>query len=305
MKVYITGGTGLLGSSLLRTVPKKFTLFSNYHINKLIPDIPIADFSYLDITNKKQVETVFSKIRPHYIIHTAAKSSPDFCEDNPQEAYRVNIEGTRNVLFFGNKFGSKVIIMSTNQVFSGINPPYTEESERDPVNVYGKTKVQNEDEILTGKYKGTVIRLMTLYGWGNPHGQKNSAMWVIDMLSKNQKIKVVDDIYNNFLWVEDASNAIWKMILTDKELKLIQIAGEETTNRYLLAKMIANVFKLDDTLITPVKKSYFKDEAPRPLNTVYDIGCLKKKLKFYPLMLKEGIIEMKRASKSVKWKKIA
>jgi dTDP-4-dehydrorhamnose reductase len=300
MKIYITGGTGLLGSELLRSAPAGYELFANYHVNRNVPDTSNVKFSHLDITQKRQVTKLMINIKPDIIIHTAAKSSPDFCEKHKSEAEKINIEGTRNILQVSNKIGSKVLIISSNHVFSGNNPPYSESSERDPVNYYGKTKVQNEDDVLQGDYNATVIRLMTLYGWGNPKGQKNTAMWVIDMLTQKKSIKVVDDIYNNFLWVDDAAKCIWKIVEDKIDVKLIQLAGAETASRYEFALKVAEIFKLDTSLISPVPKSYFQDEAPRPYNTIYDLSLMKEKL-FKPLVLAEGIELMKKKQKKLIW----
>lgn len=304
MKVFITGGTGLLGSHLLRFAPKNYTLYANYHKNRLLPDLRSVRFIHLDITDAQKVKSVIEVIKPGYIIHTAAKSSPDFCENNPTEAKKINIEGTRNILRAGNNVGAKVIIMSSNHVFSGKNPPYTEDSVRDPVNIYGKTKVRNENDVLSGNYNATIVRLMTLYGWGNPSGQINTAMWVISMLSRKKEIKVVDDIFNNFLWVGDAAKYIWKIVTSRKNINLIQLAGSEIASRYEFAKKTAKVFNLNGDLISAVPKAYFNDEAPRPYNTIYDITYMQKILKIKPLNLLQGLSKMNKIHKYIQWRRL-
>ena len=300
MKIFITGGAGLLGSMLLRSAHKKVKLFTSYHENKLIPKINRSAFLYLDIRDKKNVDALVNKIKPQVIIHTAAKGSPDFCEFNQKDAWDINVEGTRNILLAGKNINAKVIFTSSNQVFSGKKPPYSENSPLDPVNFYGKTKVESEKDVHKNK-NAIIARLMTMYGWANPAGQNNTGNWVVNMLSKKEPIKVVDDIYNNFLWVGQAADALWKLALGKYDLKLVNIAGGETANRFDFAVKVAKAFNLDTKLISPVRKSYFKEEAPRPMNTIYNIALFKKTLKIKALSLNEGLRAMRKLEKGIKW----
>src|SRR3989344_7448484 len=107
MRVFVTGGAGLLGSMLLRNAPKNVKLFASYHENKLIPRINNSTFLYLDIRDKKNVDALVKKIKPQVIIHTAAKGSPDFCEFNQKDAWDINVEGTRNIIIAARKWRAK------------------------------------------------------------------------------------------------------------------------------------------------------------------------------------------------------
>ena len=301
MKVFITGGAGLLGSALLRNVPKNVTAFATYHENLLLPKVKNVTFFRLDIRDRLHVKKILQEVKPEVIIHTAAKGSPDFCEFHQKEAWDINVIGTRNILAIAEKLLARVLFTSTNQVFSGKNPPYSETSKRDPVNFYGKTKVQTEDDINKSKANAKIIRLMTMYGWGNPKGQKNTAMWVIDMLTQRKSIKVVDDIYNNFLWVGQAVEALWEEVTHDRVENILHIAGKEIENRYEFAQKVAKVFDLSQDLILPVQKSYFKEEAPRPMNTIYNINLFEKTFTTKAVTLSEGLKAMRREKSKVLW----
>lgn len=305
MKVFITGGTGLLGSALIRSKPSAIRLYASYYNNMLIPAITDCSFHHLNICNKNEVKDVLRRIKPNVIIHTAAKSSPDFCESNKKIAWQTNVIGTRNVLTVAEELRARVLFTSSNQVFSGKNPPYAEEAKRDPVNYYGKTKMESENDILTRNHpRNTVLRLMTMYGWGNPKGQKNTAMWVIESLSESKAIKVVDDVYNNFLWVGQSAEIIWKIVASRKKISLIQIAGGEVGSRYSFAEKVASTFHLDTNLITPVKKNYFKDEAPRPLNTIYTTALCERLFSVKLLTIQSGLRKMKSEKNRTKWRQL-
>lgn len=302
MNVFITGGAGLLGSALLRSKPVNIRVLATYHDNVLLPEGVDASFVNADIRNKEELLEKVIPFSPDVIVHTAAIGSPDVCEKDPGRAHDVNVVGTKNILELAEKTGAYVYYTSTNQVFSGKNPPYSETSVPDPVNVYGRTKVQSEHVIRESDVNATIIRLMTMYGWNNPRGQKNTATWVIEMLNKQSPIKVVDDIYNNFLWVGQAAGMIWELVSKKINIPVVHIAGADTENRYVFAEKVSEIFSLDSSLITPVKKSFFKDEAPRPLNTVYDIRQVRSLLTYHVYTLKEGLTEMKKTQEDVRWK---
>ncbi len=301
MNIFITGGAGLLGSTLIRTAPKDVTVFASVHENRLVPKTEKVTFVDVDIRNTKEVSNVISRIKPSYIIHTAAKGSPDFCEFNKDEAWKVNVEGTRNILEAAKQVNAKTFFTSSNQVFSGNNPPYNEKSPVSPVNHYGKTKVQTETDIIENGYNAVIVRLMTMYGWSNPKGQKNVVPWLVESLTAHKPLKVVDDIFNNFLYVYQAAEALWELVLEDKKLPKINIAGADTENRYNFAVKVASIFNLDETLLTPVKKDYFKEEAPRPLNTIYDISLFKKTFQTKAYTLEEGFAHMRDNQDIIEW----
>lgn len=304
MRVLLTGASGLLGSTIIRSTPNDVNISATYHGNNLVPNTNCSFFN-LDIRNEEDVKLFFKKIKPHVVIHTAGVGSPDFCELNKKEAWGINVIGTRNILRATRDVGAHFIFTSTNQVFSGKNPPYNESSKPEPINYYGETKFQNEKDILGEKYeKATILRLMMMYGWNNPKGQKNTATWVIESLTKGIPIKVVDDIYSNFLWVGQASDIIWQIILKGCSSKIIHLGGSEVADRYKFAVKVAEVFGLDKNLILPVKKSFFTNEAPRPKKAILDVSLMQKLLNVRPFSIISGLKEMKNTKKKVSWTKV-
>jgi len=300
MNVLITGATGLLGSALLRSQPKGVNVIGSHHKHLYIPSTSNAQFLPLELKEQKSVSEIFRLANPQVVIHTAAKSSPDYCEKSRQDAHETNVLGTQRVIEEARKYNAAVFLMSSNQVFSGTNPPYAETTPVSPINEYGRQKVANED--YANKHKHAhIVRLMTMYGWPHPDGTKNSAIWAIEKLTAKEQIKVVDDVYNNFLWVGQAAQILWKMVKGKTNPKTLHIAGKNALSRYGFVREVAEVFDLDDSLSTPVPKSYFQDEAPRPLNTIYTTSLLEKIYKVKPLTVHEGLTQMKKEQKQLSW----
>ena len=292
-KIFVTGGTGLLGSTLVRTAQREFEVIASCIKNALITERGRASFVQLDITDRARVFDVFDKIRPEVLIHTAAIANVDYCETHKEEARRVNVAGTANLLDACDKHDTKMIFTSTNAVFDGEHAPCSEEDEPSPINYYGKTKLEAEILVRQRGVKHVVARLMTMYGWNNPSERQNHVTWLLSKLTKGETAYVVDDIYNNHLFVDNCADAIWAIVKLDKE-GIYHIAGKNCISAYESALKTADVFELDKTLIKPVKIDFFKFPAPRPKNTCYVTKKMEKELGVKPLGIREGLLYMKQ-----------
>jgi len=290
-RILITGGTGLLGSTLVRTATGDFEIAASY--NKIFPITERARFVRLDITDRKRVFEVFEDIMPEILIHTAALANVDYCETHKEKAWNVNIGGTANLLDACDKHNTKMVFISTNAVFDGEHAPYSEEDEPNPINYYGKTKLEAEALVRERGANHAVARLMTMYGWNNPGERQNHVTWLLSKLTKGEAVHVVDDIYNNHLFVDNCADAIWAMVRLKKE-GIYHIAGKECISTYELAMETADVFELDKTLINRVKSDFFKFPAPRPRNTCYVTKKMEKEFGVKPLGVKEGLLYMKQ-----------
>lgn len=292
MRVFITGSTGLLGTALFYNAPTGIILGGSVNKNRFLPNVGNVYYEYMDITRPRVVERVLTNFKPDVVIHTAGIGNVDYCEQHQEEAWAVNVEGTRNVANAAKQLDATMLFTSTNSIFNGTNPPYHEESVPDPLEYYGKTKVQSEQDLRDLGVDHILIRLITMYGWNNPYERQNPVTWAIDKLKQNQELKMVTDVYNNFLKVESAAEGIWKAIL-DNHRGTFHLAGADMHNRYQLVRQTAKIFGLNQKLITPVTLDFFPSHAPRPKNTTFKIHKMKKTLGVIPVELREGLKHMK------------
>ncbi len=290
-KVLITGVTGLLGKALAETN-------SNHElIGTYLPktySIPYYDFATetLDVRDREKLLELFQKYRPDVVIHTASIGSVDYCETHKEETWDVNVTGTQNVIDFCEKFGAKLIFISSNAVYDGEKSPYTEEDKINPINYYGQLKV--EGEMLTSKSSidSAIIRPILMYGWHHPSGRPNPVTWQIEMMEKGEGIKMVDDIYCNPLYSLNCADSIWAAV--DKNKKgIYNIAGKNRISRYDFSIEVAEIFGFDPGLVEPVPSSYFKEIAPRPKDASYLVDKMEKDLGVRALSSREGLEHMK------------
>ena len=294
-EIFITGGTGLLGHHLVKSAPKKYNVNCTFFpINKK-GSIPYNCNKYhLDIRNRDAILKTMGKIKPACVIHTASIASVDYIEKNREEALINNLGGTKNIIEACQEINARMIYTSSNAVFDGENPPYSENDSVNPLNYYGQIKVKEEEALRNSGLKYTVVRPILMYGWNLEVERKNPVTWLIDLLKVGKSVNIVDDIICNPLFVQDCANVMWKIVTLNKQ-GTFHIGGNDEMSRYEFACITADIFGLNRNLIQPVKNSFFKGIAPRPKNTTYCIDRIKKELQESPRGAYEGLKAMKES----------
>jgi dTDP-4-dehydrorhamnose reductase len=293
MRVLLTGGSGLFGSEFLRQAPPDWDIAIAAHRNSLPTSTGARLFTVpMDITNREQVKEVIAAVRPEAIVHLGSIGSLDQCKDNPAQAHLVNVEGTRNLLEFSAPYAPLFVFSSTMYVFDGQNPPYDEEARPNPVNYYAETKLEAEALVCAMSSRPLILRPMVMYGWHAPAQRKNWVTWLIDKLRRGEAVKVVDDVYNDYLWVADGAKAVYAAL--NKNLHgIFHLGGPEVASRYDFSMKVAETFGLPEELIGRVSSEYFSALAQRPGNTACSIGKMRKILGIEPLGIEEGLRAMK------------
>ena len=146
MKLLITGASGLYGSKLAQLALAKGIEVYSSDIQSLSV---YGNFVKLDISGKVQVEQAFKNIKPDVVVHAASLTDVDKCETNKELAWKVNVEGTKNIVEAAHSAGSFLIYISTDYVFSGQKGNYKETDKPDPINYYGLTKLKAEEIVQT------------------------------------------------------------------------------------------------------------------------------------------------------------
>jgi dTDP-4-dehydrorhamnose reductase len=293
-KILITGAYSLLGLGLLKTLPpQKYTLHLGIY-NHLYNIDKLSHIS-LDILNLQNTREVFSKIKPDIVLHAAAISDVDYCEKNKKETIAVNINGLQNIINNCIRFKSKIIFISSNAVFNGNKSSdngYSEKDKPDPINFYGKTKLEGEQLVQKSGLPYLITRLITMYGWEPPLCRPNPVTWQLQKLKNKERLLMVTDRFINPLYNLNASQAIWSAITKNKN-GIYHIAGNDKTSRYQWALEVARIFGYPESLIKPVKSELFPQLVNRPKDTCFNTYKMEKKLGIKPLSLQTGLKLMK------------
>jgi len=291
--IFITGANGLLGQHLV-----KLLIDNNYSViatskgpARIQLNHPHLQYFELDITDGPAVNKMINDLKPELIIHAAAMTQVDICEENKIDCWNVNVTATRFLLDAAKEISARFIYISTDFVFDGLHGPYTEDSEPNPVNYYGSSKWGAEKAVQESGLQWTIIR--TVLVTGNPifGTRSNIITWVIDKLQKGEKIKVVDDQHRTPTYVEDLAAGIL-LTIQKKATGIYHISGKEMLTPYTMAIETAKLLGLDQSLIEKADSSNFPQSAVRPLRTGFKIDKAEKELGFKPHSFSESLQKM-------------
>ncbi|MBC3845743.1 dTDP-4-dehydrorhamnose reductase [Winogradskyella echinorum] len=233
----------------------------------------------LDITDKNKLATILANAGFDYCINCAAYTNVENAEENTEEAFKINAEGARNIAEVCNTNGIKLIHISTDYVFDGKNKePYTVNDITNPINEYGKSKLQGELYIKEELDHYYIIRtswLYSLYG-------KNFLKTVIGKIENDEVLNITTEEEGTPTSCIDLSEFILHIIKEDTlPYGIYHFSANGSTTWYGFAKEIVRNFKpekLDN--IKPIEK--FKTRAKRPNYSVLD---LNKTEEFYKELL--------------------
>jgi len=284
-RLLITGGSGLLGSSLVSLAPKGYKVFATYRTNPPKGAVALkAEMNDSELL-RKTIET----IRPKLVIHTTAATDIEWCEMHPNEAHFVNVAATDVLASASTSIGAKFIYISTDSVFDGTKGWYKEDDHTNPLNVYSKTKLVGER--MAANYDNSLIIRTTFYGFSHFAAKESFVPKIVRRLRQNMTIRAATDVINNPLIVSKLSESIYALF--EKGVTgTYHVASSNAMSNYDSAIQIARIFGLDRSLIqkTTLKElaSELKWKARRPLNTslnpekaskVIDIPSLDESLK--------------------------
>jgi len=284
--ILITGASGQLGMSLKKIFNSKYEIISTTGNN-----IPGGSSIYLDVTNPMLFKEVVEMTNPDLVVNLAAMTNVDLCEKNPELAYSINIGGMDNLV---NAFKGPIIHVSTDYVFDGESGPYKEEDTTNPLNVYGLSKLKSEQLLLDHSEDSLVIRSNVLYDYSSKP-EASFLNWVVDSLTQEEEISVVEDQWNNPTWTGSLAVVIDRAIDT-QITGLVHWGDGDLVSRFDFANKIADVFNLKKSLIKPILTSELNQTAKRPLKSGLTSDYAQNILNLEPPTIKEcleTIVEQK------------
>jgi dTDP-4-dehydrorhamnose reductase len=290
-KLLITGTSGLLGNKIVDVAKHNYEVIPTHNTKPLH-----SNSLKLEITNLNEALSIFNKLEPTIVIHTASETNVDKCETEKEHAWKTNVKGTRNIAEACKNVGAKLIYISTDYVFDGEKGLYNEEDKPNPVNYYGLTKLEGERQVIEHSENYAVLRTSVLYGW-HPWKQ-NFVTWVINQLKQEKEINVVDDHYNTPTLADNLAEIAIEVAEKDRR-GLYHASGRERISRYEFAKQIARTFNLNAEIVKPAKMSQLTAWiAKRPRDSSLNTSKIQKQLKTKPLDITEGLNKMKEEMKT-------
>lgn len=254
--VLITGATGTLGQAFARICGAR--------------NIPyrILRRSDMDISDISKVREVIEELKPWAVINTAGYVRVDDAEKDHERCYRENVEGAFNIAAACAETGIPMIHFSSDLVFNGEqSTPYMESHTPAPLNVYGQTKHESEQRVLSVNPKALVIRTSSFFG---PWDEHNFVFHTLKQLMNHQEVSAPDDTIMSPTYVPDLVNASLDLLL-DGERGIVHLNNQAQVSWAQFALMAAEIGKgkmqVDKGFILARNSSEMNFTAARPRNS--------------------------------------
>jgi len=278
LKVLLTGASSSPGyKTLLELAERSYTVYAVYNKHPISLERENVSIVKLDLTEYSKVIDFVQEIKPDIVIHMAAYGDVEGCELNKQYAWNVNVEATRVLAKISRKVNvSRFVYLSTDYVFDGMRGLYREDDIPVPINFYGLTKFIAEEIVKSIFDSCIIVRTSAIYGLGM--GRMNFGKFLIEALSKGQKVKALIDQYLSPTLNTLLAKAIVEIIERSDIDGILHVAGERI-NRYDFAMKVAKRFGFDQGLIEPITMNEMKWKAKRPRDSSLDCSRAKSLLK--------------------------
>jgi dTDP-4-dehydrorhamnose reductase len=301
MKVYVTGGTGLVGSNIIKVAVERYQahVFATVHRRKLTPSWH-CEYGTVDTHSRHQVLQSVRAFRPDAIVHCAVLLDLPLIYRDRELGWQSYVEATGHLIEAANDIGAKIVLISSDWVFDGTQDMADEATPPNPINYYGLLKVVGETLLAAGAEDWAVVRVAGVNGvhWARPElaltqnaGFGNLAVAVAETLGKNRPFTVWEGEVN-MQGTPTLASEIGEMILQIIKLDrqgIFHCCATERTSRRELARATARVFDLDAGLLSfgppdpadPASLTGF----PVPIDTSLNCDSTAKQLSYQPLDL--------------------
>jgi len=232
-RLLVTGGAGFLGNHLLRRATHFIAAGTLHHTPAA--SLPGVTFHVCDLQNPEEVRILLDRVHPDVIIHTACSDQDHSMEAIVPAAGLLAVQTAER--------GLRFIHLSTDQVFDGNAAPYTEESPTNPINPYGKAKVQTEVLIRSLNPQATIIRTSLLYDLRTPDRQTTG---LIKVAQTGERFHLFVDEIRCPIWVENLAEVLLEVATKDVP-GILHVGGPESLNRWELGMGLLQHFGISPT----------------------------------------------------------
>lgn len=258
MKYLITGAHGQLGQEVQKLLRERGLTFVAY------------DSKALDITNREAVMATFKAEQPDVVLHAAAYTKVDLAEDEGRAMnWQVNVTGTKNIADAAKQYGAKLVAVSTDYVFDGLNVgEYRETDPVNPRNAYGRAKLAGELAVTESGAAAYIVRTSWVFGeFGN-----NFVYTMQRLAESHPKLTVVNDQLGRPTWTRTLAEFMLHLIAVEATYGIYHLSNDETATWFDFAKEI-----LKDTAVAvePVTSAEFPQKAYRPKHSVMNLEKAK------------------------------
>ena len=282
-KILVTGSAGLIGTQIVKDLLDNHKqVYSCY--NKTKPELGII--THLDLTKKDDIVNTMNRIKPDVVIHLGAMTDVELCETETELAKKINTDATEILALESEKYNTFFMYMSTDYVFDGKVGMKKENDEPNPINFYGKSKLDGERVFKKITTPNVIVRTSTPFGI---HSKKISfPIWVKKNLELKKEISVVVNQYTSPSYVPNISKMIIE-IMERKITGIIHLAGATKISRYDFAVQISKIINANKQFLKLTKMDQMDWKAQRPADSSLSVSKANKILKNKPEKIEDSL----------------
>lgn len=253
--------------------------------------MPGVQWLKIDLTDSKALYSVMDAIGPAVVIHTAAMANIDDCERQKSLAESVNYSGTCKIAEKCHEMKSRLIFVSTDNVFDGEKGHYCEEDVPNPINYYGETKLRAEQAVSSICPDYVIARAALIYG--SPRcGGSSFSKWLLMNLKGSDEVPVYIDQFRSPIYAEDLARALLELAALNCT-GLFHLGGPLCLNRYEFGKILCECYGYSEKKLKKTLMDASHHDATRPRDLSFDISKCQEFLNGQPLDPYEGIARMR------------
>jgi dTDP-4-dehydrorhamnose reductase len=288
MKIVVTGANGFTGQHAAQYLASKgFQVYAISRGQARLANHNQIHYHTCELTNVSSVDEIIHQIMPDWIIHIAAMSKPDECNNDRDNCLLHNVQATIHLGEAAIKYRARFIYFSTDFIF-GENGPHGEDDLVGPLNFYGESKLQAENWVKQNIPHAVIVRPVFIYGPELPGSRPSFIQWVQKQLLQEKSIKVVNDQKRTPTYVFDICQGLETIIIGNQE-GVFHLAGAEIITPYEMAVEVANCLSLNAELIEAVDSNSFPEPVIRAKQSGLKINKAREVLNYKPHSFAEGV----------------
>ncbi len=286
-RLLLTGATGFLAYNFLRQNLSGWEVLAATHQRPF--SFNGTNTVALDLADTNNIEKVFATIQPQVVVHLAAISDANFCQQNQLLSEKINVTATTMLATFCKAANIPFLFTSTDLVFDGAKGNYAETDITNPLNIYGKQKIIAEKNVLEIYEAACVLRMPLMFGNGGAYAQSFMQPFLAKLKQK-ETLSLFTDEYRSAVGGNSAAKGILHA-LNNNWKGLYHLGGKEKLSRYDFGIILCEAFGINKNLIVPALQSDIKMAAPRPPDVSLNSG--KAFLQGYePLSVSEELAQL-------------
>lgn len=280
MKILITGARGQLGTELCHLLDQQQKEYLAVGVEEM------------DITDKNQVSAYLNEHRPDIVYHCAAYTAVDKAEEEGKMINQeVNILGTRYVAEATEAVGATLVYVSTDYIFDGsqINHQYQVDDKTNPLNEYGRAKLEGELAVKSIMSHYYIIRTSWVFGLYGP----NFVFTMQRLAKSNPILTVVNDQFGRPTWTKNLAEFMLYAVENEIPYGVYHFSNDNSCSWFEFAR---EILKNQEVEVIPVDSAAFPQKATRPKYSIMDLSKVKK-TGFFVKTWQEALAEMLNESK--------